>query len=168
MGFPGFGIGGSFDKKDMGTAVKWVSEVLPEDKPRHLLGIGEPEDILEGIENGCDTFDCVVPTKVARHGQFYTLDGKKKIKNAEFRNDMGPLDPDCDCYTCKNFTRSYISFLARAGEIFAATLVSIHNLRFIIAHTDRARQAILEGNFAEYKESFMKRYASLGESVNML
>lgn len=156
--FDGFGIGGSFDKQDMGTAVKWVSEILPEDKPRHLLGIGEPEDVLEGIENGCDTFDCVVPTKVARHGQFYTREGKQKIKNAEFRLKMGPLDPECDCYTCKNFTSSYISFLARSSEILAATLLSIHNLRFIISLTERAREAILEDRYTNFKEVFLTRY----------
>ncbi len=156
--FDGFGIGGSFDKQDIGTAVKWVNEILPEEKPRHLLGIGEPEDILEAIANGCDTFDCVVPTKVARHGKFYTREGKKNIQNNEFRTAMEPLDPECDCYTCKNFTSSYIGFLSRTGEILSATLLSIHNLRFIISHVDRAREAILEGAFEEYKENFMRKY----------
>ncbi len=156
--FDGFGIGGSFDKADMATAVKWVNEILPEGKPRHMLGIGEPEDILDGIQNGCDTFDCVVPTKVARHGQFYTREGKKNIKNAEFREKMGPLDPECDCYACRNFTSSYISFLARASEILAATLLSIHNLRFIISLFERSREAIIAGNFPEFKAAFMEKY----------
>jgi queuine tRNA-ribosyltransferase len=113
----GFGIGGSFTKKDLETAVGWVTDVLPEEKPRHLLGIGEPIDIFLGIEQGIDTFDCVTPTRIARNGTLFTHKGKINIRNSEFRDDQSPLDPDCDCSTCKNYTKSYLSHLHRSGEI---------------------------------------------------
>ncbi len=159
MDFDGFGIGGSFAKEDMGTAVKWVNEILPEDKPRHLLGIGEPSDIFEAVENGCDLFDCVAPTRIARNGQLYTRDGKINITNARFVDDMTAIDDECGCYTCKNYTRAYLSHLFRSKEMLAATLASIHNLYFIIHLVDDMRQAILDGNFLEMKESFLARFS---------
>ena len=131
-GFDGFGIGGSFAKEDMSTAVKWVSGILPEEKPRHLLGIGEPEDLFMGIENGVDLFDCVSPTRIARNGSLYTMSGNINILNAKFISDFSKIDEDCHCYTCENYTRAYLSHLFRGKEILANTLASIHNLYFIV------------------------------------
>lgn len=159
LDFDGFGIGGSFAKEDMETAVKWVNEILPEEKPRHLLGIGEPEDLLMGIENGVDLFDCVAPTRNGRGGTLYTHGGKVNIRNAEFRDDTKPLDPECDCYTCKNYSRAYLCHLFRAHEMLGGTLGSIHNLHFIINLVKRARQATLDGNFFEFKKSFLEKYS---------
>ncbi len=121
-GFDGFGIGGSFDKEDMYSVVGWVNEILPEEKPRHLLGIGEPADLFGGIENGCDLFDCVAPTRMGRNGSIHTKDGKINLFNAKFKEDYTPIEKDCECYTCKNYTRAYIAHLFRAKEMFAATL----------------------------------------------
>ena len=153
LDFDGFGIGGSFNKKDIGTSVKWVNEELPEDKPRHLLGIGEPSDIISAIENGCDTFDCVVPTRMARNGALWTKAGRINILNTKFRNDFSPIDKDCGCYTCKNYTCAYVSHLFRAKEMFAATLASIHNIYFITKLVKDAREAILNEKFEEFKAS---------------
>jgi queuine tRNA-ribosyltransferase len=156
--FDGFGIGGSFAKEDMSSAVKWVNEILPEDKPRHLLGIGEPEDLFMGIENGVDLFDCVLPTRLGRNGTIYTKFGKIAITNTKYRNDFNKIEDDCDCYACKNYTRSYIAHLFHGKEMLAGTLASIHNLFFIVNLVKKIRQAILEDNFFEYKESFLKTY----------
>jgi len=158
MGFDGFGIGGSFEKEDMDTAVGWVNKILPEEKPRHLLGIGEPRDLFGGVENGCDLFDCVAPTRMARNGTIHTKQGRINILNAKFVSDFSPIDEGCACYTCKNYTRGYIAHLSRAKEMFAATLASIHNLYFIVHLVKNIRQSILDGNFAEYKEEFLNEY----------
>lgn len=158
LDFDGFGIGGSFAKEDMSTAVKWVNEILPEEKPRHLLGIGEPEDLFMGVENGVDLFDCVAPTRNGRGGTLYTHEGKVNIRNAQFREDAGPLDPECGCSVCKNYSRAYLCHLFRAHEMLGGTLGSIHNLYFIINLVKKMRQAILDGNFREFKESFLKKY----------
>lgn len=156
--FDGFGIGGSFEKEDLGSAVKWVNEILPEDKPRHLLGIGEPIDLFLGVENGCDTFDCVSPTRIARHGQFHTKNGKRNIKNARFKTDMNKLDEDCVCYACRNYTASYMHHLIRSKEILGATLLSIHNLYFINKLVSDIRQSLIDEKFFEFKDSFLKGY----------
>ncbi|MEK7614733.1 MAG: tRNA guanosine(34) transglycosylase Tgt [Patescibacteria group bacterium] len=157
-GFDGFGIGGSFEKEDMYNAVGWVNKILPEDKPRHLLGIGEPADLFGGIENGVDLFDCVAPTRQARNGTLYTKNGRINILNAKFTQDFTPVDLGCDCYTCKNYTRAYVSHLFRAKEMYAATLASIHNLYFIVNLVKKIRQSILDDRFFEYKEEFLTRY----------
>ncbi len=159
MGFDGFGIGGSFAKEDMSTAVKWVNEILPEDKPRHLLGIGEPEDLFMGVENGVDLFDCVLPTRNGRNGTLYTHKGKINIGNQRFTNDHGPIDENCDCYTCKNYTAGYVAHLYKANEMLAATLGTIHNLRFLVKLVDDMRDAILDGDFARMKEEFLSKYS---------
>jgi queuine tRNA-ribosyltransferase len=143
--FDGFGIGGSFAKEDMSTAVKWVNEILPEEKPRHLLGIGEPEDLFMGIENGVDLFDCVLPTRLGRNGTIYTKEGKIHIMNLEFRDQVTPIESDCDCYTCKNYSRAYISHLFRGKEMLAGTLASIHNIHFIVNLVKNIRLSILGG-----------------------
>jgi len=145
MDFDGFGIGGSFNKEDMGTAVGWVSAILPEDKPRHLLGIGEPEDIIEGIKNGADTFDCVTPTRMARNGTLMTKNGRLNILNAQYKEDFRPIEEGCGCYTCQNYTRAYLAHLFRAKEMMAGTLASIHNLYFLINFTEEIRNKIING-----------------------
>ncbi len=156
--FDGFGIGGSFDKDDLGTAVKWVNERLPENKPRHLLGIGEPVDLFLGVENGCDTFDCVAATRIARNGGLYTFGGKININNAEHKTAMVPIMETCECYTCKNYTRAYVAHLFRSDEMFGATLASIHNLYFINKLVADIRQSILDDKFFEFKDEFLKRF----------
>jgi queuine tRNA-ribosyltransferase len=156
--FDGFGIGGSFAKEDMSTAVKWVNEILPEEKPRHLLGIGEPEDLFMGIENGVDLFDCVLPTRLGRNGTIYTKNGKIIIGNTKFRTDYTPIEADCECYTCKNYTRAYIAHLFHGKEMLAGTLASTHNLYFIVNLVKRIRQSIIDDTFFEFKDSFLKTY----------
>ncbi|HNW71592.1 MAG TPA: tRNA guanosine(34) transglycosylase Tgt [Candidatus Paceibacterota bacterium] len=158
MDFDGFGIGGSFAKEDMSSAVKWVNEILPEEKPRHLLGIGEPEDLFMGIENGVDLFDCVIPTRLGRNGTIYTKFGKIIITNTKFRNDFTPIESDCDCYTCKNYNRAYIAHLFHGKEMLAGTLASIHNLYFITNLVKRIRKSILDDNFFEFKDEFLSNY----------
>ena len=157
--FDGFGIGGSFDKDDLHSAVRWCNEELPEDKPRHLLGIGEPEDLFEGVENGVDFFDCVAPTRNARSkGTMYTKNGKINLMNAKYRTDFGPIEDGCECYTCKNYTKAYISHLFRADEMLGGILCSVHNLYFIVHLVDNMRKAIIDGTFAEYKKEFLATY----------
>ena len=158
MDFDGYGIGGSFNKDDMAEAVGWVNNILPEDKPRHMLGIGEPMDIFSGIENGCDLFDCVSPTRVARHGRIYTADGPIQIKNARFKKDFAPLQEDCACYTCQNYTRAYVHHLLRSKEMLGQTLGSIHNLYFIVKLVDDIRVSMMKETFKEFKDKFMGRY----------
>lgn len=158
LDFDGFGIGGSFAKEDMSTAVKWVNEILPEEKPRHLLGIGEPEDLFMGIENGVDLFDCVLPTRLGRNGTVYTKTGKIIMTNMKFRNDFTPIEEDCECYSCKHYTRAYIAHLFHGKEMLAGTLASTHNLYFIVNLVKKIRQSILDDNFFEFKEEFLKLY----------
>ncbi len=157
MDFDGYGIGGSFTKDDISTAVRWVNEELPEEKPRHLLGIGEPIDLFLGIENGVDTFDCVAPTRIARNGALYTNDGRINIFNATYRTDMSPVCDDITCYA-HQFTKSYLAHLFRADEMFAATIASIHNLHFIVNLVKKIRQSILDGSFASFKTETLARY----------
>ncbi len=156
--FDGFGIGGSFAKEDMSTAVKWVNEILPEEKPRHLLGIGEPEDLFMGVENGVDLFDCVTPTRHGRNGTLYTKTGRMIIGNTEYQTDFTPIESDCGCYSCKNYTRAYIAHLFRAKEMLAGTLASIHNIYFLVHLVADMREAILNDTFFEFKDSFLKKY----------
>ncbi len=158
LDFEGFGIGGSFAKEDMQTVVKWVNEILPKEKPRHLLGIGEPEDLFMGVENGVDLFDCVAPTRNGRGGTLYTSSGKINIRNAEFREDAGPIDSECQCEVCQKYSRAYLCHLYRAHEMLGGTLGSMHNLYFIINLVKRMRQSILDDNFPEFKQNFLYKY----------
>jgi len=158
--FDGYGIGGSFAKEDMEDAVGWINKILPNEKPRHLLGIGEPEDLFMAVENGCDTFDCVAPTRIARNASVYTHRGKINLKNSKYREDFTPIEntSECGCYTCANYTRAYLAHLFRSEEMLGATLASIHNLYFIINMVAKMRQSILEGTFQEYKKEFLDMY----------
>lgn len=158
MDFDGFGIGGSFEKKDIYESLKWVNIILPENKPKHLLGIGEPKDIILGIENGADLFDCVIPTRMGRNGSIFTKKGKLNITNSRFKKDFSSIENDCSCYTCRNFSRAYLSHLFRAKEMLASTLASIHNLYFINNLFVSARQAILNDTFFEFKKQFLGNY----------
>jgi queuine tRNA-ribosyltransferase len=160
--FDGYGIGGALEKENMGTIVRWVNEILPENKPKHLLGISEPDDMFEAVEQGIDTFDCVSPTRVARNGTAYSLDGRINIKGAKYREDFSPIDPGCSCYTCKNYTRAYIHHLFRAKEINAAMLMSLHNEFFIIQLVKQMRESIIDGSFFDLKKSWLSRYYHKG------
>jgi len=157
-GFDGFGIGGSFEKEDVYNALLWVNEILPENKPRHFLGIGAVEDLFGGVENGVDTFDCVAPTRMGRNGALQTKDGRININNAKFRNDFSPIEEGCGCYACKNYTRAYLAHLFRAEELLAYRLASIHNIYFNINLVKKIRQSILDDNFFEFKKEFLERY----------
>ena len=158
MDFDGFGIGGALDKNELGTIVRWVNEELPVEKPRHLLGIGEPDDIFVGVENGADTFDCVAPSRVARNAAVYSPDGRFNISNAKYRASFKPVVADCDCYTCTNYTQAYIHHLVKAKEMIGSTLLTIHNEHFIVGLVAQIRQALIDGNFYELKREFMLRY----------
>lgn len=143
MGFDGYGIGGSYQKVDLDTAVGWVVNELPEEKPRHLLGIGEPEDIVRGVEQGVDLFDCVQPTRLARTGQVYGPGGTKlQLTNAEFVSDWQPIDSTCTCPACVKYSRAYVAHLFRAKEMLGATLASVHNLWFLTKLVERLRNEI--------------------------
>ncbi|MEK7635030.1 MAG: tRNA guanosine(34) transglycosylase Tgt [Patescibacteria group bacterium] len=158
MGFEGFGIGGSFVKEDMATAVKWVNEILPEEKPRHLLGVGEPIDLILGVENGCDTFDCVSPTRIGRNGTLFTHTGKVHIANAKYRNLLEPIEVGCGCNTCQNYSAAYVAHLFHAKEMLGCTLASVHNVYFLNNLMSRIRESILNKTFFEFKEEFLRNY----------
>lgn len=159
-GFDGFGIGGALEKQNLATIVGWCTGELPDAKPRHLLGISEPDDLFAAIAAGADTFDCVSPSRVARNAAIYAHDGRYNITGARYRRDFSPLDSDCDCYTCGNYTRAYVHHLFKAKEMLAATLCTIHNERFIIRLVDRIRDAIPAGDFEALREDFLGRYYS--------
>ncbi|SIR96137.1 tRNA guanosine(34) transglycosylase Tgt [Williamsia sterculiae] len=156
-GFGGYGIGGALEKQNLGTIVRWVNEELPEHKPKHLLGISEPDDIFTAIENGVDTFDCVSPSRVARNGAIYSRDGRYNITNSRFKRDFGPLDPEVENYTSR-YSRAYIHHLFKAKEGLASTLCTIHNEHFIVSLVDRARQAIIDGDYEAFRDDFLGRY----------
>lgn len=156
--FDGYGIGGAIEKARLGDIVRWVNEELPVDKPKHMLGISEPDDIFAAIEQGVDTFDCVSPTRVGRNGAFYTYEGRKNIAGAKYREDFTPLLADCECYTCQNYTKAYIQHLFRAKEILGLTLLSLHNEHFIIKLVDDIRHSIADGSFQSLKREWLDRY----------
>lgn len=161
-GFGGFGIGGALEKENLGTIVEWVSQELPDNKPRHLLGISEPDDLFTAIAAGADTFDCVAPTRLGRRGGVYTLDGRMNLSNARFRRDFTPVDAEVGGYVSENYTRAYIHHLLRAKEYLAGTLCTLHNLHFMIKLVDKIREAMLQDRFEEYRAEFMGRYYGPG------
>ena len=163
MDFDGYGLGGAFLKENLGDILKWCCEELPEDKPRHLLGLSHPDDILIGIEMGADTFDCVAPTREARHGKIYTKYGNINLANSAFKDSIEKLDPHCDCPTCKaGWTRGQLRAMLKSGDPDLKhkyfSLASQHNLRFIIRLTEEARAALINGNFESYRDEFLKNY----------
>ncbi len=158
VSFDGFGLGGALDKANLGTIVRWMTEELPANKPRHLLGIGEPDDLFIGVENGADTFDCVAPSRQARTSAVFTNDGRVNITNAKYRRQFSPIDSECDCYTCTHYTAAYLNHLFRSKEILAATLATIHNERFIVRLVDQMRAALLANEFFDLKKEFLGRF----------
>ena len=161
MDFDGYSIGGTSigEPKDvMYKMISYAIKYLPEDKPRYLMGVGDPLDIIEGIRQGIDMFDCVHPTRLARHGNAFTFTGKINLHNAKYKEDFTPIDSECDCYTCKNFTKAYVRHLLTCNETNAGRLLSIHNLRFLIKLTEDAREAIKENKYDEFVEKFTSRY----------
>jgi queuine tRNA-ribosyltransferase len=161
LDFDGYAIGGTSvgeDKDTMYKMIDYAINYLPKDKLRYLMGVGDPIDILEAVSRGIDMFDCVLPTRLARHGNALTLDGKINIKNAKYKDDFNPIDHECDCYTCIHYTKAYIRHLIMTNECLGGRLLSIHNIRFLIKLTENIRDAIKNGNFLSFKESFLKRY----------
>ena len=158
MDFDGFGIGGALEKENLGIIIRWGCEELPENKPRHLLGISEPDDLFEAIKTGADTFDCVSPSRVARNAAIYTRDGRFNLTGAKYRRDFGPLDPDCSCYTCQNYSRAYLRHLYKAKEMLFSTLCTIHNEHFVVSLVDEIRQSMIDGRFDELEAEVLGRY----------
>lgn len=156
--FDGYGIGGALEKSQLGTIVRWVNEELPEHKPRHLLGISEPDDLFTAIENGADTFDCVSPSRQARGASVYTTTGRVNASAARWRRHFAPIDEHCDCYTCTNYTAAYLHHLFKSKEMLASTLATIHNERFTIRLVDDIRRSITDGNFAEFRAETLGRF----------
>lgn len=161
LGFPGHAIGGlsvGETKQEMNDMLDVVNAILLENKPRYLMGVGSPEDLINGILRGVDIFDCVLPTRLARHSAAFTPTGRINLMNASFAHDHGPIDDTCDCYACRNFTRGYIRHLIVAKEILAATLISIHNIRFLISLVQRSRQMIQQNQFSDFAIDFLAKY----------
>ena len=167
--FDGYGIGGVFEPEEIPKTVKWINEILPVSKPRHLLGMGsQPADLFLGVEYGIDTFDCVAPTRQARNGALFTYDGRINIKNSGFKNDFTPIDTECDCYTCQNYSRAYVHHLMMSNEILGLTLASIHNERFVVRTVDNIRESINDGSFFDYKKRFLQRYYGIRKAKTFL
>ena len=165
MDFPGYGIGGLSvgEPHDvMYRILDLLNGVMPQERPRYLMGVGYPPNIVEGIARGVDMFDCVLPTRNGRNGTLFTSFGRVNIKAQRYERDFAPLDPECDCYLCRNFTRAYLRHLYRCGEILAARLCTWHNLRAAVSLAERAREAILAGTFPEFRERFHERFRDGG------
>ncbi|WP_301110040.1 tRNA guanosine(34) transglycosylase Tgt [Sporosarcina sp.] len=161
LDFPGYAIGGLSvgEPKDvMNRALEFTTPLLPENKPRYLMGVGSPDSLIDGAIRGIDMFDCVLPTRIARNGTLMTSEGRLVVKNAKFERDFGPLDPNCDCYACKNYSRAYIRHLIRAGETFGIRLTSYHNLHFLLNLMEQIRQAIREDRLGDFREEFLEQY----------
>ena len=165
IGFDGYAVGGlavGEPKEEMHRILEFTTPLLPADKPRYLMGVGKPEDLVEGVRRGIDMFDCVMPTRNARNGHLFVSDGVVKIRNAKYKSDTSPLDPECDCYTCKNYTKAYLYHLDKCGEILGARLNTIHNLRYYQRLMAQIRQAIDEDHFDDFVVEF---YAKIGKEV---
>ncbi|PID24616.1 tRNA guanosine(34) transglycosylase Tgt [Sporosarcina sp. P7] len=161
MDFPGYAIGGLSvgEPKDiMNNVLDFTTPLLPQDKPRYLMGVGSPDSLIDGAMRGIDMFDCVLPTRIARNGTLMTSEGRVVVKNAKYERDFGPLDPNCDCYACKNYSRAYIRHLIRAGETFGIRLTSYHNLHFLLNLMEQVRQAIREDRLGDFREEFFEQY----------
>ena len=162
LDFDGYSIGGvandGENKDAMYKAIEYSVPYIPEDKVRYLMGVGEPEDIIEGVIRGVDIFDCVLPTRIARHGNAFTKYGKISLKNAKYKEDFTPIEEGCDCYACKNYTKAYIRHLVNVDEVLGGRLLSIHNIRFLIRLAEELRQAIKEDRVLEYRDKFYETY----------
>ena len=160
IGFDGYAIGGlsvGEPKKEMQEITSFIGPKMPKEKPRYLMGVGTPEDILNAIENGIDMFDCVMPTRNARNGMLFTSSGDVKLKNSQYKDDLSPIDSECECYTCQNFSKSYLHHLYKIGEMLVSRLNTIHNLHFYKTMMNEARNAIENNRFKSFKETFIKR-----------
>ncbi|HEX7734419.1 MAG TPA: tRNA guanosine(34) transglycosylase Tgt [Ktedonobacteraceae bacterium] len=166
--FPGLSIGGlsvGEPKEIMWDLLRVTTPELPREKPRHLLGVGSPEDLVIGVGLGMDMFDCVLPTRVARHGGLFTRDGRVSIKGARYRTQRGPLEDDCDCYTCRNYSAAYVHHLARTDEQLYYRLGSIHNIRFMLRLAAELRASIVAGTYPAYRDAFLDRYVPASEQT---
>lgn len=167
MNFDGYSIGGTSVGEDKDTMYKMIDygiKYLPEDKVRYLMGVGDPIDIIEGVIRGIDIFDCVLPTRIARHGQAFTRTGKINFNNAKYKEDLTSVEENCDCYTCKHYSKAYIRHLITTDEMLGGILLSIHNIRFLIKLTEELREAIKENRLLQYREDFIKEYEKNNES----
>ncbi len=163
IGFDGYAIGGTSvgeDKDTMYRMIEYSTKYLPTDKVRYLMGVGEPLDIIEGVIRGVDLFDCVLSTRIARHGNAFTRNGKINLRNLKYREDFSPIEDTCDCYCCRNFTKAYIRHLITSDELLGGRLLSIHNTRFLIRLVEELREAIKENRVLEYREAFIRQYQS--------
>ena len=161
LDFPGYAVGGLSvgEPKDvMNKVLDFTTPLMPADKPRYLMGVGSPDSLIDGSIRGIDMFDCVLPTRIARNGTLMTSEGRMVIKNAKYARDFRPIDENCDCYTCKNYTRAYVRHLLRTEETFGLRLTSYHNLRFLIKLMEDVRQAIREDRLGDFKEEFFEKY----------
>jgi len=161
LDFPGYAVGGlsvGEPKELMYEALEWTVPLLPSTKPRYLMGIGSPDALIEGAIRGIDMFDCVLPTRIARNGTTMTSSGRVVIRNAQYERDFGPLDPECDCYTCRNYSRAYIRHLIKANEVFGIRLTTYHNLYFLIQLMNKVREAILEDRLLDFRDQFFEQY----------
>ncbi|WP_313467387.1 tRNA guanosine(34) transglycosylase Tgt, partial [Carnobacterium sp.] len=161
MDFPGYSIGGlsvGEPKHLMNEVLEYTTPLIPENKPRYLMGVGTADSLIDGVIRGVDMFDCVLPTRIARNGTCMTSQGRVVIKNAKYERDFGPLDAKCNCYTCKNYSRAYIRHLIKTDETFGLRLTSYHNLYFLLNVMKNVRQAIMDDNLLEFRESFFEEY----------
>ena len=168
LDFPGYAIGGlsvGETKEQMHAILDVVTPLLPEDKPRYLMGVGSPEDLFEGVGRGVDLFDCVLPTRVARNGGLLTVNGRINLRNARYAEDPMPIEEGCDCYTCRHFSRAYLRHLLKANEVLGLRLATLHNLRFMLRLMAQIRQSVLDGTFLAFKESFLEGYRIVPDAV---
>ena len=167
LDFDGYSVGGVANdgesKEDMYKAIEYSTPYLPEDKVRYLMGVGDPIDIIEAVIRGIDIFDCVLPTRIARHGQAFTRTGKINFNNAKYKEDLSPIEDGCDCYACKNYSKAYIRHLITVGEALGGRLLSIHNIRFLIKLTEEIREAIKNDKLLEYRDEFISKYEKKGK-----
>jgi queuine tRNA-ribosyltransferase len=164
LDFPGYAIGGlavGESKQDMYHTLDYTIPLMPNNKPRYLMGVGEPDDLAQAILHGIDIFDCVIPTRIARHGAALTPDGRINLGNLAYANDESPIQADCDCYCCQTFSRAYLRHLIKAKELLAHYLLSVHNIRFLIRHVENMRDAIMAGRLEAYIHGFLERYLQL-------
>ena len=161
MDFPGYSIGGlavGETHEEMNAVLDFTVPLLPENKPRYLMGVGAPDSLIDGVIRGVDMYDCVLPTRIARNGTCMTSQGRLVVKNAKYAEDFSPIDPECDCYTCKNYTRAYVRHLLKADETFGIRLTSYHNLYFLVNLMAKVRQAIIDDNLLEFRQDFIEKY----------
>ncbi|MGO2695455.1 tRNA guanosine(34) transglycosylase Tgt [Bavariicoccus seileri] len=168
LDFPGYSIGGlsvGEPKEKMYEVLNYLTPLMPSHKPRYLMGVGSPDALIEGVINGIDMFDCVLPTRIARNGTCMTSSGRLVVKNAKYERDFAPIDAECDCYTCKNYSRAYVRHLFKADETFGLRLTTIHNLHFLLHLMEQIREAIKNDRLLDFKEEFYEKYGLNAENA---